>query len=66
MKFEYPMEADGHAAGDEKCDGCWGETWPRRCDCGGLIHAELFEADWDNDDLTIQCELCGEDCEEEQ
>jgi len=55
--FEYPMESDGHTVGDRNCAGCWCD-WPRVCSCGGIVHAEFFEADWDNYYLTIQCDRC--------
>lgn len=48
-----------HTEGDASCGSC-AMTHPRTCECGGLIHGEMF---WDEDDSDIQgvtmCDKCG-------
>ena len=56
-----------HEIGYEKCqegwcDGGWG--YPRKCDCGGLIHADFGDEDWDcNYWLHTKCDKCGDTLE---
>lgn len=58
MKFEE-LE-DAHLKGDKSCEACW-MSYPKPCDCGGLMYAEFFEESWDGYMLTTICDLCGED-----
>lgn len=57
--FDYNHEWD-----NPDCPKCW-MYYPRDCKCGGLIHAEFFETNFDDDVwLSYWCSKCGEDYEE--
>lgn len=54
-----------HAVGDFDCKQGWcGDSingYPRKCDCGGLVHAEFGDEDWDGDYwLITKCDTCRE------
>lgn len=60
MNHLYP----GHKAGDVECGECW-STHPKRCTCGGLVHAEFGDyVDWDSYYLDRECDQCGGEYEE--
>lgn len=64
-----PLYGDEHTAGNADCHSGWCSGregfHPRPCVCGGLVHAEFFDEDADdNYILTRRCDLCGEDYEE--
>lgn len=49
-----------HRAGDPNCEDCW-IGYPQRCHCGGLIHSNFGDEDWDGDYwLETKCDKCGE------
>lgn len=61
------MKLDGqnHTDGDEECTEGWcgGEHYPAKCECGGRIHAEFKDENYDGDyQLITKCDKCG--CEE--
>ena len=58
IKMEYPFE--DHEIGNIKCDGCW-QGYPIHCECGGLIHAEFGDENYDGDYwLDTKCDKCGD------
>jgi len=60
------MEED-HKIGDKNCTEGWcGGTkgYPKLCKCGGLIHAEFSDEDYDNVYLEKWCDKCGYDYQE--
>ena len=50
--------ASQHDIGSGKCDGCW-PGYPRRCECGGMIHAEFGDEMEDGYYLNFYCDKCG-------
>ena len=53
-----------HQVGDTKCPECWSE-YPCACECGGLIHAQFGDENYDGDYwLDRQCDKCGDDYRE--
>ena len=53
-----------HEIDNPNCHECWHE--PSRCKCGGLIHTEFGDEDYDGDYwLYHKCDRCGEDWEYE-
>ena len=51
-----------HDSGNRYCVegwcGCW--EYPRKCDCGGLIHADYEDESYDGDIVLItKCDKCG-------
>lgn len=46
-----------HEIGNKECPVCW-RGFPQLCKCGGLIHAEFEDEDWDNIYLTKSCDKC--------
>lgn len=44
------------------CEGwCDGSTYPKPCPCGGLIHADFGDENYDGDYwLHTKCDRCGE------
>ena len=58
-----------HIIGNESCIEGWcdeGFHYPKRCKCGGLIHADFGDEDYDmNYWLYEKCDRCGMDFEEE-
>jgi hypothetical protein len=54
--------------GNEKCTGGWCgviSRYPKKCVCGGLIHADFGDEDYDcNYWLYEKCDKCGKDFEE--
>jgi hypothetical protein len=52
-----------HEIGNRKCKGCL-RWWDRELDthkCGGLMHQEYDDEDWDGSTYTIdRCDKCGE------
>jgi len=58
-----------HIIGDERCQECW-RDYPKKCKCGGLIHASFGDEDEDCEYwLYEMCDKCGENynplCESE-
>jgi len=47
-----------HEIGDEDCGLCW-TGYPQECECGGLIHAEMLDSDYNNVYLVTKCDKCG-------
>jgi hypothetical protein len=49
-----------HNVGDKECHRCW-TNYPKPCHCGGLIHAEFCDEDYDGDYwLSYKCDKCGD------
>ena len=47
-----------HEGGNKECSECWGGR-PSFCECGGLIHSQYYDEDWDNVYLYYKCDKCG-------
>ena len=47
-----------HPIGDTNCPHCWTD-FPKKCVCGGLIHAEFGDDTDDGYWLFHRCEKCG-------
>ena len=57
-------EGTTHNIGDANCPNCW-PNYPRRCVCGGLIHAHFGDENYDGDYwLFVRCDKCGDEYEE--
>jgi len=54
-----------HEIGNPDCQVNWcngGFSWPKRCRCGGLIHADFNDETADGDyTLYEKCDSCGKD-----
>lgn len=62
-----PEESCEHTVGDADCQAGWCGVhgYPKDCECGGLIHADFGDEDWDGDYwLYKKCDRCGDDYEE--
>ena len=51
-----------HEVGNSSCGTGWcGSSYPKPCECGGLIHANFGDEDMDcNYWLYTKCDKCGE------
>jgi hypothetical protein len=53
-----------HRIGDPDCDAGWcGRNYPKPCDregCGGLVHANFGDENYDGYWLYTKCDRCGE------
>lgn len=61
QKLGAPFTLDGepHPVGSD-CDECWGDSYPKTCECGGNIHAVFGDENWDGYWLYTKCDRCGE------
>lgn len=60
----FKIDGVEHEIGDKECSDCW-SGYPKPCKCGGLIHAEFGDENYDMDYwLYYKCDLCGDDYEE--
>lgn len=59
--FEEHEDFGLHGVGNTSCQkgwcGCWG--YPKPCACGGLVHAEYEDEDYDNVYLNYKCDRCN-------
>jgi hypothetical protein len=54
------MTLQDHLIDQECCPSCWQHTNTDKCDnCGGRIHNEFYEEDYDNVYLEYLCDKCG-------
>lgn len=67
IPFLDPADPDwgtDHLLNDYKCGGCW-PGFPKRCECGGLVHAQFEDEIWTGEDeiviLKRKCDSCGDD-----
>ncbi len=54
---------NNHIRGNEECTEGWcgNQGYPKRCGCGGLVHADFGDEDFDGDYwLYTKCDKCGE------
>ncbi len=52
-----------HQVGN-RCSECW-RGFPRKCCCGGMIHAEFVKESWDKVvTLVSKCDQCGDNYKE--
>ena len=64
VKFIH-IDGYEHPIGDKDCAICW-SGYPVPCVCGGLIHAEFGDENYDGDYwLYEECDKCCYDYEEE-
>ncbi len=56
------IEIDGikHEVGNKECSKCW-SGFPKKCKCGGLIHAEFGDESYDGYWLYKKCDKCNDD-----
>lgn len=57
------FEVDGkeHEVGNIKCPDCWGDYPYRHINCGGLIHSEFGDENYNGDYwLYTKCDKCGD------
>lgn len=47
-----------HAEGDRRCLECWA-GYPKKCQCGGLIHAQFIKERWEELNVQCACDACG-------
>lgn len=57
-----------HEVGNDKCEEGWCDAlpwgFPKTCVCGGLVHADFGDEDYDGDYWLYQkCDNCGDDWE---
>jgi len=52
------IDGNKHDIGDTECTACW-SSYPKLCECGGLIHAEFGDENWDGYWLYYKCDKCG-------
>jgi len=67
-KFEVGsgLDAVEHEKGNPNCSKCWTD-FPKKCKCGGLIHAEFGDESYDGDYwLYYKCDECGSTDEPEE
>ena len=59
----FTIDGRDHVIGDKDCLACWfDEALP--CKCGGLVHTEFGDENYDGDYwLWYRCDKCGEDYE---
>lgn len=58
-----------HEVGNENCKQGWcgGYNFPRKCKCGGLVHADFGDDDYDCEYWRYRkCDKCGDEFEEEE
>jgi hypothetical protein len=61
--MELGDSGDKHLKGSIECDTCW-SGYPKRCTCGGLVHASFGDENADCDYwLYERCDMCGDDFE---
>ena len=53
-----------HEIGVTDCDGCC-KNYPKSCECGGLIHHQVFVGGPDHYEIIIKtrCDKCGKEIE---
>jgi hypothetical protein len=65
---EFKIDGRKHECNDPNCQIGWcdgGLEFPKRCKCGGLIHAEFGDENSDGDYWVYRkCDNCGDDFEE--
>lgn len=50
-----------HTIGNKDCGEGWcGSSYPKACECGGLIHADFGDESYDGYWLHTKCDKCGE------
>lgn len=59
--FLVSLEGQEHTIGDKTCNIGWcGHGYPKPCQCGGLIHADFGDENYDCDYwLWTKCDRCG-------
>ena len=60
------LDGEELKVGEEDCEACW-SGYPKRCECGGLVHAEFGDENYGGDYwLLRKCDSCGDDyCEKD-
>lgn len=62
--FTNEFIRSGHEADDLDCKRCLPD-YPRRCACGGLVHAQASVAGGEGFHLVYCCDRCGPDYNED-
>ena len=59
--FEVVVGGELHTTGDTGCNVsfCGDGVYPKPCNCGGLIHCEFIDEDWDGCITRKECDTCG-------
>lgn len=57
--FTFGESHEPHEKGNPECPACWGD-YPTPHYCGGLMHAEFGDENWDSYWLYYQCDQCAE------
>lgn len=69
VERNYTIDVSGeevyaHTAGDKFCTEGWCQgslgEFPKPCSCGGLIHADFGDENYDGYWLHTKCDVCGE------
>lgn len=48
-----------HEVDNNRCQECW-SSFPKNCECSGLVHAEFIKESWDRVlTLLFVCDKCG-------
>lgn len=59
--FENNDNMYEHTIGDKECSGCWSTDRIEECECGGVVHNEFGDENYDCDYyLVYKCDKCGE------
>lgn len=59
--IKFGDSSDLHKVGDAECGEGWcGSSYPMPCKCGGLIHANFGDEDYDGYWLYKMCDKCGD------
>ena len=59
--FRFGEKLCDHEIGNLKCPECF--DMPKPCVCGGLVHNEFGDENWDGCWTYKFCDKCGEDWE---
>ena len=62
-QFSSDDDFSKHDIDNLDCNECW-DGYPRQCKCGGLIHQEFLDEDWDSVYFRYRCNKCWDDYEE--
>lgn len=60
--FRITVDGGKHLVADESCPNCWTKEFPKRCECGGLIHQDFGDESFDGEYFCrYACDNCGFD-----
>ena len=65
--FSFGDSIDLHEKGNVECPACWSGYPKWKCRCGGLVHAEFGDENYDGDYwLYHKCDKCGDGFDEKE